>query len=115
MANLRPGWMALVGRVTRRQQPIVARSQRAAEAVLLVTPPLLLGSTRLAYRRLAARFGLRGGYFGGFLCYWLGWCAALPVALLGPRHLRALVRAPGRRPTRAEWLAPPRPPPLPHA
>lgn len=88
--------------------PLLAASACRGGALLLAAPPLLLGSTRLAFRRLGARFGLRRGYFGGFALYWLGWCAALPLAALGPRRARALLRPappPSRRPTRGEWLA----------
>jgi len=36
---------------------------------LLVAPWLLLASTTIVFRRLAARFGPKRGYFGGFVFY----------------------------------------------
>jgi membrane protease YdiL (CAAX protease family) len=74
---------------------------------LLVTLWLLLGSTTSVFRRLAARLGPKGGYFGGFLFYWLFWCLLLPMWVLGPRRLPALFRegfAPLARPTRFDLL-----------
>jgi hypothetical protein len=79
----------------------------AARLVLITTPPVLLGSTLLVCRRLAAQYRLRRGYFGGLLVYWFGWCTAVPLWTLGPRRARALFgdAASGRRPTRVDLLA----------
>jgi uncharacterized protein len=74
------------------------------QIVLLVTPPVLLASTFLAYRGLVARFGLKRGYFGGFLFYWLAWCLLLPLALLGPGGLGALFRNVAPRYGDPAWL-----------
>lgn len=71
---------------------------RARRAVLLAAPPLLLASTRLAYRGLIARFGTRWVYLGGFLFYWFVWCLLLPLWVLGPRGLRDLFRPARPRP-----------------
>ncbi len=63
-------------------------SATAKQVALLGMPPLLLGSTRFVYQRLVARFGLKRGYFGGFLFYWLLWCLLVPLWVLGgPRRL----------------------------
>jgi membrane protease YdiL (CAAX protease family) len=79
----------------------------AARLVLVTTPPVLLGSTLLLYRWLAAHYGIKWGYFGGFLIYWLGWCTAVPLWTLGARRARALFGdAPsGRRPTHVDLVA----------
>jgi hypothetical protein len=75
---------------------------------LLLAPWLLLASTTTVFRRLAARFGPKRGYLGGFLFYWVFWCLLLPTWVLGPRRLPTLFRAraaPSSRPKRAELLA----------
>jgi membrane protease YdiL (CAAX protease family) len=74
---------------------------------LILTPWLLLASTASVFRRLAARFGPKRGYFGGFLFYWIFWRLLLPVWVLGPRRLPTLFRvrvAPSRRPNRSDLL-----------
>jgi membrane protease YdiL (CAAX protease family) len=74
---------------------------------LLVAPWLLLASTMSVFRRLAARFGPKRGYFGGFLFYWIVWCLLLPMWILGPRRLPALFQAkvtPSRHPNRSDLL-----------
>src|SRR5215213_4097080 len=74
---------------------------------LLLTPWLLLASTTTVFRRLAGRFGPKGGYFGGFLFYWIFWCLLLPMWILGPRRLPVPFRgglAPLARPTRSDLL-----------
>ena len=65
----------------------------AKQAALLGMPPLLLRSTRFVYQRLVARFGIKRGYFGGFLFYWVFWCLLVPLWVLGgPRRLPELFR-----------------------
>jgi len=60
-----------------------------AQAVLLATPPCLLGTCTIAFRQLAGRFGRRCGYFAGFLFYWVVWCGVVPLTLLGRSGVRA--------------------------
>jgi membrane protease YdiL (CAAX protease family) len=74
---------------------------------LLLAPWLLLLSTTIVFRRLAARFGPKRGYLGGFLFYWVFWCLLFPTWVLGPRRLPALFKpriAPSRRPNPSELL-----------
>src|SRR5215212_8495160 len=71
----------------RRRSPASAMKKLA----LLLTPWLLLASTTTVFRRLAARLGPKGGYFGGFLFYWIFWCLLLPLWVLGPLRLSALL------------------------
>lgn len=60
---------------------------------LLVMPPLLLASTKLVFQWLVNHLGLKRGYFGGFLFYWLSWCLLVPLWVLGgPRRLPQLFR-----------------------
>jgi uncharacterized protein len=65
------------------------------QIVLVLTPPFLLLSTYFAYRFLAGRLGPRWGYLAGFLFYWLAWCLALPLVLLGPQGFLDLFRLQG--------------------
>jgi hypothetical protein len=77
------------------------------KVALLIAPWLLLASTTPVFRWLAARFGPKRGYFGGFLFYWISWCLLLPMWVLGPRRLPALFRAevgPAGRPNRSDLL-----------
>jgi membrane protease YdiL (CAAX protease family) len=74
---------------------------------LLIAPWLLLASTTIVFRRLSTRFGPKGGYFGGFLFYWIFWCLLFPMWVLGPRRLRDMLRVrdpQGSRPTRSDLL-----------
>ena len=65
----------------------------AKQVALLGMPPLLLRSSRFVYQRLVARLGLKRGYFGGFLFYWVFWCLLVPLWVLGgPRRLPELFR-----------------------
>ncbi|MFC7229340.1 CPBP family intramembrane metalloprotease [Salinirubellus salinus] len=63
---------------------------------LLATPVALVATTLVTFQWLDARFG-SVGYLGGFVFYWVGWCLAVPTALLGPAGVRDLFRA-GRPP-----------------
>jgi membrane protease YdiL (CAAX protease family) len=77
------------------------------KVALLIAPWLLIASTTVVFRRLAAHLGPKRGYFGGFIFYWIFWCLLLPVWVLGPRRLSALFRAGverSRRPNRSDLL-----------
>jgi membrane protease YdiL (CAAX protease family) len=53
------------------------------QLALLVTPPVLLASTWASFQLLTERLGLTAGYLVGFLFYWIAWCWALPLVMLG--------------------------------
>lgn len=55
----------------------------AAQIAALAAPPVLIASLYWAFQRLHGRFGRPLGYLLGFAVYWLVWCIALPVILLG--------------------------------
>src|ERR671939_1187636 len=83
------------------------RGSQMRKFALLIAPWLLLASTTTVFRRLAARFGPKGGYFRGFLFYWIFWCLLFPMWVLGPRRLPGLFRAgvaPSSRPNRSDLL-----------
>ena len=50
---------------------------------LILTPFLLLGTTRFAFQKLVFRFGTKTGYLGGFLFYWIIWCFGISWWILG--------------------------------
>jgi membrane protease YdiL (CAAX protease family) len=61
--------------------------------IMLGTPPVLTVSMYGAFQVAVRRWGMPRGWLVGFLPYWLGWCIALPLAVLGgPRGLRDLFR-----------------------
>jgi membrane protease YdiL (CAAX protease family) len=77
------------------------------KVVLLIYAVVAAGQhhDRVSWARRALR--LEGGYFGGFVFYWIFWCLLLPMWVLGPRRLPDLFRArvaPSRRPNRSDLL-----------
>ena len=82
-------------RATAAASALPPPTDRRRRVVLLAAPPLLILSTWLVFGAAVDRFGARLGYFLGFLFYWLVWCVALPVLLLGRRLLAVWGR--GRR------------------
>jgi hypothetical protein len=74
------------------------------QMVLLATPPILWGTTYVAFKRLGERFGATRGYLGGFLFYWICWCLLLPLWIVGPRKLRDMFRESRPRLGKPAWL-----------
>jgi membrane protease YdiL (CAAX protease family) len=76
------------------------RRQSAARLVPLVVPLAM----RLAFRWLGRCLGTRRGYLAAFAAYWAT-CTAIPIALLGRKHVSRVVLArPEPLPT-PRWLA----------
>ncbi len=71
--------------------------------VILIAPWLLIGTTYLVYQFLARRYGVKGGYLGGFIFYWIVWGVLVPLAMLGPLTLHDLL-APGSPFGNPWWL-----------
>jgi membrane protease YdiL (CAAX protease family) len=57
------------------------------QIALLLVPPVLLASTWWTFHIVTESVGLTPGYLIGFLFYWLIWCLALPLVLLGRREV----------------------------
>lgn len=70
-------------------------------SVILAVPALVPASMMWLFRVLSRRLSPAAAYNLGFAVYWLGWCVALPLWLLGPKAAVRLLAA-GRRPTGAE-------------
>ncbi len=68
-------------------------ARRAMVAVIPVAVPLTMSAVFVGLRRLLPA---RTAYNVGFLGYWLGWCVAVPLWLLGPRTAARLLIT-GRR------------------
>jgi len=72
--------------------------------VLILTPLALLGTTYLVFQRFNTLFGLKQGYLGGFLFYWIVWCLLLPWWILGSDGLLHIFRDSKPRFGRPRWL-----------
>jgi membrane protease YdiL (CAAX protease family) len=74
------------------------------QIVLLIAPPILLGSTYAVYYFLARWLGPVRGYLGGFLFYWIFWCLLLPLWVVGPVRLREMFKDARPRFGKPAWL-----------
>ena len=70
---------------------------------VLAAPVLVPGSMAVLFRLLSRRLAPRTAYNIGFAFYWLGWCTALPLWLLGPRAAARLLTR-GSRPSIGEVI-----------
>lgn len=77
---------------------------RLNRTVLIMTPPVLLVTTYLAYNGFVALFGFRWGYFLGFLFKWVCWCLLIPVWLVGINGVRGMFRGTHPPVGRPAWL-----------
>ena len=64
-----------------------------AQTVMIAAPIALIASMYAAFQQLTHTFGFPNGYFVAFLVYWLGWCVALPVAMLGRERAIGLFKS----------------------
>ncbi len=78
--------------------------ERTRRIALISAPWALLLSTYVTYQWAAAAFGPKLGYLTGFLFYWLVWCFAFPLWVLGGGGLRAMFRDLQPRFTSRRWL-----------
>ena len=62
------------------------------KSIVLIFPFFILISTYFVFGFLAEVFGDVGGYFGGFLFYWLFWCLLIPILLIGRTQIRSLFK-----------------------
>lgn len=70
----------------------------------IAAPRLLLLTTYFAYQLAVSAFGQRPGYLIGFLFYWIGWCLAFPLWLLGSDGVLTLFRDLQMRFADKTWL-----------
>ncbi|MFC1488072.1 hypothetical protein ACFLRN_10360 [Thermoproteota archaeon] len=74
------------------------------QTVMLIAPPVLLGTTYIIYGLLAELLGSVGGYLGGFLFYWIIWCSLLPFLILGSKNLRKIFGESKQRFGKPSWV-----------
>lgn len=73
-------------------------SPRWATLAAPAAVPLTMGAVFAVLKR---RLAPRSAYHAGFAIYWVGWCLAFPLWVLGPRGVLRALRS-GRRPTTVE-------------
>ena len=66
------------------------RSLTGKQKAMLAAPPVLVVTMYIAFQQLTAQLGFPLGYLVAFSLYWVVWCLALPIAVLGPRRVVAL-------------------------
>lgn len=74
------------------------------QIILILTPFALTGTTYFAFQWMAAQFGSKAGYLGGFLFYWIIWCFLLPWWILGTDGLVQIFRDGTNRFGSPAWL-----------
>lgn len=72
--------------------------------VLLALPPVLIGTMLIAFRTLVGVLGQRTGYLCGFTVYWLGWCLAVPLLVMGRAGVGNVLRRTASPLGRPSWL-----------
>ena len=66
------------------------RSLTVKQKAMLAAPPVLVVAMYIAFQQLTAHLGFPLGYLVAFSLYWVVWCLALPIVVLGPRRVVAL-------------------------
>jgi uncharacterized protein len=74
------------------------------QVAALAAPPLLIASTYLVFQALVSWWGERWGYLGGFLFFWLFWCAGFSLVVLGVDGVKAVLRDARPRLPRPQFL-----------
>jgi hypothetical protein len=77
-------------------------------AAALAAPVVVPVSMAAVFGLLARWLPPRRAYNVGFGLYWVGWCFAFPLWVLGPRRVATVLWS-GRRPTAGEAAVPPMP------
>ena len=74
------------------------------QIILVLCPPILLLTTFLLFRFLAATLGNEKAYLYGFLFYWIVWCFLLPIITVGISGLKEMFAVPNPQFGRPVWL-----------
>jgi hypothetical protein len=56
---------------------------RRRKWTMVAVPPVLLVTMYVAFQELTVQYGFPLGYLLAFSLYWVLWCVAVPVAVLG--------------------------------
>ena len=68
------------------------------QIILLIAPPLLVVSSYFLFQFLSNRLGEKLGWYLGLVIYWLTWCGAMTLGLIGRESIKKLIT-----PTRLTW------------
>jgi uncharacterized protein len=86
-----------------RPEPQTGRWDRR-RIIAMVAPAGLIASTYVVFQVAVDDLGQRWGYLAGFVFFWVVWCLALPLGLLGWRGVRRLFRSTRPRLPQPGWL-----------
>jgi membrane protease YdiL (CAAX protease family) len=78
--------------------------QAEKEKLLVLAPILLLLTTYLVFSCAVTLVGFKPGYLIGFLFYWIFWCLAFPIWLLGREAVISMFRKVTEPLGRPKWL-----------
>ena len=67
-------------------------SLSSQQLTMVAVPPVLMVTMYVAFRWLTVQCGYPLGYLVAFGVYWIVWCVAVPVAVLGARSVLRLFR-----------------------
>ena len=62
------------------------------QKIAILAPPLLIGSTYPLFQLLSRILGETLGWYIGLILYWLIWCGAFTLWLVGKEDLRRIIR-----------------------
>lgn len=62
------------------------------QKIAILAPPLLIGSTYPLFQLLSRILGETLGWYIGLILYWLIWCGAFTLWLVGKENLRRIIR-----------------------
>ena len=62
------------------------------QKIAILAPPLLIGSMYPLFQLLSAIFGETLGWYFGLILYWLIWCGAFTLWLIGKEKILRIIR-----------------------
>ena len=68
------------------------------QIILLIAPPLLVVSSYFLFQFFSNQLGEKLGWYLGLAVYWLVWCGALTLGLIGKESIKKLIA-----PQRLTW------------
>lgn len=77
---------------TERVLPTTERPDHHRRRAALLAPVALIPTTYVMFQVMVGWLGLRWGYLGGFLFFWLVWCGGFSVWVLGRSGLVAVLQ-----------------------
>jgi uncharacterized protein len=62
---------------------------------LTILPFLVIGSMYIVFRGFTNKFGLKAGYFTGYVFYWTFWCIYFPLVILKGKEVLTILKPTG--------------------